>query len=75
MSDEAPLLTEMTELLVMARPMMELKCCHFDWCLERRGVVSEDQSEGLHEIDDGMHPGCRPYRDWLDRCDVILGNL
>lgn len=72
MSNHPNRFDEFTELLRMARPMMEQKCCHFDWCIERRGVISQDQSKGFHEIDDGMHPGCRPYRYWLDRCDALL---
>ena len=63
---------EMVALLQVARPMMEDKCCHFDWCIERRGIVSEDQAEGFREIIDGMHPGCAPYRRWLDRCDTVV---
>jgi hypothetical protein len=65
-------LAEMTALLVIARPMMETKCCHFDWCIERRGIVSDAQAEGFHEIDDWLHPGCAPYRRWLDRFDAIV---
>lgn len=53
---------EMATLPKLARPMREDKCCHFDWCQERRGVVTENQAEGFHEIIDGMHPGCAPYR-------------
>jgi len=59
----------MLDLLMEARPMMEAKCCHRDWCIERRGVASEDERVGWREIQDGMHPGCAPYRRWLDRLD------
>jgi hypothetical protein len=55
------LVIEMAALLREARPMMEDKCCHFDWCIERRGVVTENSAEGFREIIDGMHPGCAPY--------------
>jgi len=65
---------EILQLLVLARPMMETKCCHYDWCVERRGVVSDVPADGWHEIEDGMHPGCAPYRRWLDRCDVLTGH-
>lgn len=65
-------IAEMAALLRGARPMMEAKCCHFDWCVERRGVVSDEPSEGWHEIEDGMHPGCAPYRYWLDRFDELV---
>jgi hypothetical protein len=65
-------LAEMAALLVLARPMMEDKCCHFDWCIERQGIESDDQSEGFHTIIDGMHPGCAPYRYWLDRYDAVI---
>lgn len=64
---------EMLSLLELARPMMEAKCCHFDWCIERRGVVSESQAEGFREVVDGMHPGCAPYRRWLDRYEAVVG--
>ena len=77
MSDLSPDMRaiEMATLLRLARPMMEDKCCHFDWCQERRGVVTENQAEGFRDIIDGMHPGCAPYRGWLDRCDGVLGGL
>lgn len=65
-------ITEMMRLLLEARPMMQDKCCHFDWCIERSGVESDSQSEGFREIVDGMHPGCAPYRRWLDRYDIIV---
>lgn len=65
---------EMKALLMEARPMMETKCCHFDWCIERRGVISESQADGFYELVDGMHPGCAPYRDWLDRCGAVMGS-
>lgn len=65
-------MTEVRSLLTEARPMMEAKCCHFDWCIEGSGVVSDQQSEGFDEIEDGMHPGCAPYRRWLDRADQII---
>lgn len=61
----------MAALLVDARPMMEIKCCHFDWCIERRGIVSNSQAEGFEEIEDGMHPGCAPYRRWLSSFDAL----
>jgi hypothetical protein len=61
---------EMLTLLESARPMMELKCCHFEWCIERRGVVSEGQAEGFREIEHGM-PGCAPYRRWLGRYQAV----
>ena len=64
---------EMKALLLEARPMMEGKCCHFDWCVERRGIVSDSQDTGFKEIENGMHPGCAPYRYWLDRCDAVIG--
>ena len=67
-------MAELRDLLVECRPMMDAKCCHFDWCLERRGIVSEQQSEGFREIEDGMHPGCAPYRRWLDSLDAVVGN-
>ena len=67
-------IAELVALLRVARPMMEQKCCHFDWCIERRGVVSDEQSEGFHDIEDGMHPGCAPYRRWLDRLDAVIGD-
>jgi hypothetical protein len=57
----------MLDLLLEARPMMEAKCCHWDWCIERRGIVFQDDRLGWTEIQDGMHPGCGPYRRWLDR--------
>lgn len=63
---------EMRELLEEARPLMESKCCHFDWCIERRGIVSDNETEGFEEIVEGMHPGCAPYRKWLDRWDALL---
>lgn len=63
---------EMIELLQEARPLMESKCCHFDWCIERRGIEGADEQEGFTDIEDGMHPGCAPYRYWLDRCDAVL---
>jgi hypothetical protein len=63
----------MAALLEIARPMMEDKCCHFDWCIERRGIVSENQAEGFHDIINGMHPGCAPYRQWLDGYDAVVG--
>jgi hypothetical protein len=49
------LVIEMTALLREGRPMMEAKCCHFDWCIERRGVVTDDQATGFRDIVDGMH--------------------
>lgn len=58
---------EILALVRAANPMMEEKCCHFDWCIERRGIESNNQAEGFPEIIDGMHPGCAPYRRWLDR--------
>ncbi len=64
--------SEMVELLLEARPMMEQKCCHWQWCIERRGVESDDETEGWPEIEEGMHPGCAPYRRWLDRVDALL---
>jgi len=64
---------ELLRLVHESRPMMEDKCCHFEWCVERRGVVSDQQSEGFREIEDGMHPGCAPYRRWLERLDASIG--
>ena len=66
---------EMIDLLRLARPTMGLKCCHWDWCIERRGVVSNDETEGFPEIRDGMHPGCAPSRDWLRRVDDLLRQI
>ena len=43
------LVIEMAALLREARPMMEDKCCHFDWCIDRRGEVTENQAEGFRE--------------------------
>ena len=62
---------EMLSLLEEARPMMEAKCCHFEWCIERRGIVSDNQAEGFREVIEGMHPGCAPYRQWLDRYEAV----
>jgi hypothetical protein len=75
MADLPPddVVVELLALVHESRPMMEDKCCHFDWCVERRGVVSDQQSEGFREIEDGMHPGCAPYRRWLDRLDAVTG--
>lgn len=39
--------------------MMELKCCHFDWCVERRGIESDSQDEGFEEIINGHAFGLR----------------
>jgi hypothetical protein len=64
-------MVEMAALLQIARPMMEDKCCHYDWCIERRGVVTDVASDGWPDIVDGMHPGCAPYRDWLVRLDAV----
>lgn len=64
--------TEMLGLLEEARPLMVAKCCHFDWCVERSGIVTEDPAAGFHEIQDGMHPGCVRYRQWLDRLDDLV---
>lgn len=64
---------EMRALLNEARPMMEDKCCHFEWCVERRGIASDNPAEGFREVIDGMHPGCAPYRHWLDRYQVVVG--
>ncbi len=66
------LIEEMKSLLLEARPMMEDKCCHFDWFIERIGVVSDSPAEGWKQIVSGMHPGCAPYRSWLDRCDQVV---
>lgn len=65
---------EMVTLLHLARPMMEDKCCHFDWCVNRHGILSDNQAEGFSEIVDGMHPGCAPYRRWLERYDLVVRN-
>ena len=65
--------SEMRDLLLLARPMMEAKCCHFDWCVEHRGVVTDDQTAGFSDVVDGMHPGCAPYRAWLERYDAGVG--
>ena len=64
-------IAQMSALLDVAKPMMRDKCCHFEWCEERRGVVSNSQAEGFHEIEGGMHPGCAPYRRWLDTLAVV----
>lgn len=32
------LIPELVELALEPRPMMEAKCCPFDWCIERRGI-------------------------------------
>ena len=62
---------EAMALLDEARPMMESKCCHYGWCIQRTGIISDDLAEGFSEIVDGMHPGCAPYRQWLDRVDKL----
>ena len=62
---------EMLSLLEEARPMMAAKCCHFEWCIERRGIVSDNQAEKFREVIEGMHPGCAPYRQWLDRYAAV----
>lgn len=67
-------MAEMIVLLQVARPMMQEKCCHYDWCVERRGVESNNRSEGWPDIEDGMHPGCAPYRRWLDQFDLLVPN-
>jgi hypothetical protein len=65
--------TDVLAVLSSAVKMMEQKCCHFDWCIERNGVITEDRSIGADDIVDGMHPGCAPYRKWLDRAVPLLG--
>lgn len=77
MTNQGPssLTPELVDLALESRPMVEDKCCHFDWCIERRGMVSDRQSEGFHEIHHGMHPGCAPYRQWLDRLDAVLNGM
>lgn len=62
----------MAQLLLEARPMMEEKCCHWSWCIEHRGIVSDAPGKGWPEIKDGMHPGCAPYRRWLERLDRVI---
>jgi hypothetical protein len=63
----------MVDLLLEARPVVEAKCCHLDWCVERRGVVTDDKHLGAPEIEGGMHPGCARCRRWLDRLDRLIG--
>lgn len=60
-------------VLTSAAKMMEQKCCHFDWCIGRTGIVTTDKSSGADDIVDGMHPGCAPYRKWLDGALPLLG--
>ena len=48
------------------------KCCHWRWCIDRRGVETNDDAEGWREIDEGTHPGCAPYRRSLDHLKAQL---
>ncbi len=64
----------MRSLLTEARPEMEAKCCSRSWCLERSGIVSQDENEGFPEIDEGMHPACARGRRWLDRYDAVMSD-